>query len=47
MGENFFKPWKEPIKNHDRKGLVITPRGRFELPRRRAPMVFETIAFPD
>jgi hypothetical protein len=26
---------------------IITPRGRFELPRRRAPMVFETIAFPD
>jgi len=25
---------------------MLTPRGRFELPRRRAPMVFETIAFP-
>jgi hypothetical protein len=38
---------KNALKNHDRKGQIMTPRGRFELPRRRAPMVFETIAFPD
>jgi hypothetical protein len=32
------KPYKENTKN--------TPRGRFELPRREAPVAFEATAFP-
>jgi hypothetical protein len=30
------------------KGIRLsTPRGRFELPRRKAPVAFEATAFPD
>jgi hypothetical protein len=31
----------------DIKYRIKTPRGRFELPRRKAPVAFEATAFPD
>jgi hypothetical protein len=30
----------------EKNQIVITPRGRFELPRREAPVAFEATAFP-
>jgi hypothetical protein len=42
INHHYFSMKKGEIKNL----LFHTPRGRFELPRREAPVAFEATAFP-
>jgi hypothetical protein len=42
-GDSGYEKWKQ---NSRRLKPLLTPRGRFELPRREAPVAFEATAFP-